>query len=93
MIRLYQVLSKDAYYWSSHSHAELDLLFFKGQKRFGFEFKYDDVPKFTRSMHIAFEDLKLDQLTLVHPGKGSYLADKKVRVVGLETLITEGGHS
>ena len=36
--------------------------------RFGFEFKYTKVPKLTKSMRIALEDLRLDRLTVIYPG-------------------------
>ena len=36
--------------------AELDLMTTKSGKRFGFEFKYSDAPRLTRSMRISIED-------------------------------------
>jgi predicted AAA+ superfamily ATPase len=68
---------RSAWFWSTHSHAELDLLVFHRGRRIGFEFKYSDAPGLTRSMHIAREDLKLERLLVVYPGAGgSYpLAD------------------
>ena len=67
---------REAYFWSTQSGAELDLLLFRGGKRLGVEFKYADAPTLTKSMHIARTDLGLDQMLVVHPGVKSYpLAD------------------
>lgn len=63
---------RDAYFWSTHNKAELDLLILRGSKRYGFEFKCADAPVFTKSMRIAMDDLKIDHLFVVYPGKESY---------------------
>jgi uncharacterized protein len=34
----------------------------------GVEFKCNDSPDLTKSMHLAMQDLKLDQLFVVYPG-------------------------
>ncbi len=62
----------EAYFWSTYSGAELDLLLFSNGKRYGVEFKYSEAPRTTKSMHIAIEDLSLDQLWIVYPGEASY---------------------
>ncbi len=88
VIRLYKATPEESYFWATHNQAELDLLILKGTKRHGFEFKYTDSPTVTKSMRIAEEDLKLDSLTLVYPGKESFPLDKKIQVVGLEKVET-----
>jgi hypothetical protein len=49
--------------------AELDFLVTKGMKKIGFEIKYSDAPKITKSMRAAMEALKLDQLYIITPGE------------------------
>ena len=44
-------------------------------------------PKLTRSMRIAMEDLKLDELTIICPGDVAAQLDNKISVEGLESLI------
>jgi len=61
-----------AYFWATHNGAELDLLYFEGSRRIGVECKRSDNPHWTPSMRIALEDLKLDRLVVVHPGKRRY---------------------
>ena len=55
-------------------------------KREGFEFKYSDAPRMTKSMHSALEDLRLDRLLVVYPGKESYRIHEKVEVVSILEL-------
>lgn len=62
----------ECYFWATHGGAELDLLLFSGGRRIGVEFKLSDAPKATKSMHTAMEDLGLDHLWVVYPGKHSY---------------------
>ncbi|MBU1629123.1 MAG: ATP-binding protein, partial [Gammaproteobacteria bacterium] len=68
IIRAHHAEQEACYFWSTHTGAELDLLLFQNQQRLGFEFKYSSSPKLTKSMHIALETLKLDQLTVITPG-------------------------
>jgi uncharacterized protein len=75
-----------AYFWATHQGAELDLLLFKGSKRIGVEFKRVDVPKITKSMQIAIDDLKLDALYIVYPGPHRYHLSPGVEAVPLWTL-------
>ncbi|MGH7942458.1 MAG: ATP-binding protein [Limisphaerales bacterium] len=77
----------DAYYWATHQGAELDLLLFKRGRRIGIECKRVDAPTLTPSMRIALEDLKLDELRVVYPGKKRYTLAKKVEVVPLAELV------
>jgi predicted AAA+ superfamily ATPase len=41
--------TRDAYFWATHSGAELDVLLMTQGRRFGFEFKYADAPGRSRS--------------------------------------------
>ena len=79
--------TRDAYFWATHSGAELDLLVFSSGRRHGFELKYSDAPKMTRSMHVALEDLQLDHLWVVYPGTRSYDLGERVSVVPLSTVV------
>jgi len=74
---------QDVYFWATHAGAELDLLVFKDGKRLGFEIKYTDAPKITKSMLIATDDLKLDQIYIIYPGRKSYPLDKHIYVMSI----------
>ena len=74
----------DAYFWATHSGAELDLLVMRGGKRLGFEFKYTDAPKRTRSMQVAIQDLSLERLWVVYPGAKKYDLGERISVIPLK---------
>lgn len=74
----------DCYFWSTSNQAELDLFILKDGKRLGFEFKYTLSPKITKSMQIALNDLKLDQLAVIVPHGPAYSLSDKVIVQSLE---------
>lgn len=76
-----------AYFWATHQGAELDLLMFRGAQRIGVEFKRADVPAVTRSMRIAAEDLRLDRLYVVYPGRDWFALDGGIEAVPLSALL------
>lgn len=83
IIRQTEASSEDCYFWGTQSKAELDLLILKNGKRIGYEFKYSDAPKITPSMRIACEDLKLDHLYVIYPGKETFPLSEKITARGL----------
>lgn len=78
--------SEECYFWATYSGAELDLLVVRGRHRRGFEFKRTVAPKVTQSMRIAQEDLRLDQLDVIHAGKETFPLAPGVRAVSAERL-------
>lgn len=82
-----QILSPTQhFFWSTYSSAELDLLFLHQGRRYGVEFKFNEAPKITRSMRVAIDDLKLDQLWIIYPGEHKYPADEKIQVWPLQQI-------
>ena len=87
----------EAYFWSTHGGAEVDLFFVHKGHRFGIEFKLTDAPKVTRSMRIALKDLELHHLWVVHAGKDQFPMDEKITawslrgVAGLAARISAAG--
>ena len=76
----------EAFFWATHSGAELDLLLLRGGRRIGVEFKRSDAPKVTPSMRAALEDLELDRLLVVTPGAQAWPLAAKIEVVPLTGL-------
>ena len=74
---------RDFYFWSTHAGAELDLLWEARGQNWGVEFKYEDSPRLTRSMKTAVEDLELEGLWVVYPGKAAYRLTEKIQVIPL----------
>lgn len=89
----------EAYWWSTHQEAELDLLLVEGRRRVGVEIKRSDAPGMTRSIAIAMEDLELEAVTIVAPVEVGYDVAAKVRVVPFSEiaarpeLVLEGPRS
>lgn len=88
IIRHHQAEMGEYYFWGTHAHAELDLLIIKRNKKLGFEFKYTDSPKKTKSMLIALEDLQLDSLTVIYPGKYEFALSKQITACGLQSYLS-----
>lgn len=88
IIRHHQADSSDCYFWATHGQAELDLLILHNNQRLGFEFKYSDAPKLSKSMQIANQDLKLNQLTVIYPGDIDYALAKNIVVKGLTGYLS-----
>lgn len=89
VIKFYDLRNEECFFWATQANAEIDLFVFKDGKRLGFEFKYADVPKITKSMQIALEDLKLDHITVVYPGTQSFSLSKNISALGLSDLILQ----
>jgi predicted AAA+ superfamily ATPase len=87
IIRSLEVDNEDCYFWSTQSGAELDLLITASGKKIGFEFKFTDSPKITKSMHTALDDLKLDKLIVIIPHDVQFLLAENIFVYGLEKFI------
>ena len=60
----------EAFFWSVHTGAELDLLIHRKGRRLGFEFKLTGSPKVTASMRSSREVLGLDHLYVICHGEG-----------------------
>lgn len=79
----------EASFWGTHGGGELDLLLVRGSERVGFEFKYADAPKRTRSMTQAAADLRLGRLFVVYPGSEDYPLGGNIRAVSLTSCLKE----
>lgn len=86
IIRIYNVGPEECYFWGVHSQAELDLLIIKDGQKLGFEFKFMDAPKLTRSMKASIEMLELDCLRVIYPGSKTYSLEEDVTVMPLEKI-------
>lgn len=83
VIRVLGIPQEQCYFWATHSGAECDLVVVKGMKKYGYEFKYTDSPKTTRSMHSAIETLGLESLHVITPKKGKFPLTDKIIVSGI----------
>jgi predicted AAA+ superfamily ATPase len=86
--QLLQAFGPDqAYFWATHQGAELDLLMHHGSRRVGVEIKRSDAPSLTPSIRIALEDLRLNKLWVVYPGKQRYNLNEKVTAIPFDQAV------
>ncbi len=86
VIRRLGASAEECSFWRTHTGAELDLLWVRGGRRLGFEFKRSPTPGMTPSMRAALEDLRLSRLFVVHPGTKRYALGARVEAVPLAGL-------
>jgi uncharacterized protein len=86
VLRVARAAPGEAFYWSTHGGAEVDLMLTRGGRRWGFEFKYGDAPRATKSMRVARDDLKLERLFVIYPGEKGYPLDDGLEVLPLPAV-------
>ena len=87
-----QVLAPfEMYFWGTYGGAELDAFFLRQGKRYGLEVRFSEAPQITKSMQIALDDLRLDQLWMIYPGSHRYLAGERITVLSPEVFLKEQG--
>ena len=83
---LQSIKPEQAYFWATHSGAELDLFFIRRGQHYGIEIKFNEAPKATRSMRAAIEDLQLKHLWIIYPGQHAYPIDRNLSVYPLQAV-------
>jgi predicted AAA+ superfamily ATPase len=86
VLRVLRVEPGEAFHWGTHGGAELDLLLVRNGRRWGFELKYADAPRTTKSMRAALDDLHLEQLVVIYPGEHDYALDDRIHVLALRNV-------
>ncbi len=76
----------EAYFWATHSGAEIDLVFHHQGKKYGVEVKFSEAPKITASMRTALTDLGLEHLWVIYPGQHTYPVDERIGVWPLKDV-------
>jgi predicted AAA+ superfamily ATPase len=83
VLRVLRVEPGEAFHWATHGGAELDLMLVRGGRRWGFEFKYADAPRTTKSIRAALDDLALERMFVIYPGEMNYSLDDRIHVLAL----------
>jgi len=76
----------EAYHWATHQGAEVDLVLRREGRLYGIECKRTDRPRMTPSIRIALEDLGLEQVTIIYPGRKRYPIVAGVEAVPVSSL-------
>jgi len=77
---------EQAYFWATHSGAEVDLFWQHDGKHWACEFKFTDAPTLTKSMLSALSTLNLEKLWVVYPGSTKYQIHEKIEVLPLKDI-------
>ena len=78
----------DAYFWATHSGAELDLLVFVDGHPYGFEVKRTTAPKIMPSMKNSLNDLSLKKLFVIHAGEHEFDLSENIRAMPSHQIHT-----
>lgn len=81
---LQRVRPAEAFFWGTHTGNEIDLFLIHNGKKYGFEIKFSGTPGSTKSMHLALEDLQLEHIWIIHPGRHSYPVHDKITVLPIQ---------
>lgn len=81
---------EDCFFWATHSGSEIDLVWARGRRRWGFEIKRTSAPRLTASMRVARETLDLDRLFVIHAGEKTFHLHRRVKAVAAATILDAG---
>ena len=76
----------EAWFWAAHGGGELDLLVIERGRRIGFEVKFREAPKVTRTTRTVAETLALDHLFVVCPTRAAYPVDDRITVLPVQEV-------
>jgi predicted AAA+ superfamily ATPase len=76
----------EAFFWSTHQGAEIDLVLRRGGDLRGIECKRTDAPRMTPSIRIAMGDLGLERVVILYPGIKRFPVADRVEAVPLGAL-------
>lgn len=89
IINTLNLRSEDIFFWRTSNGAELDLLVLYQGEYIGFEFKFSDAPRTSKSMHNAIVDLNLKHLYVIYPGLRELSLSDKITAVGLTQWVQQ----
>jgi len=87
--RLLDAEPEECFFWATHSGPEIDLLWVRGRRRWGFEFKRTSSPTMTRSLHAAVETLDLQRAFVIHAGEKTFPLHRKVTAVAAQRVLDD----
>ena len=85
---LQSVKPAQAFFWATHTGAEVDLFLLSHGRRYGVECKFSETPKMTKSMNQAVESLNLAHLWIIYPGEDAYPLSKQISVWPLKDIVS-----
>ena len=89
VVRRLRARAEECYFWATHAGPEFDLLWMRGRRRWGFEFKRTSAPRTTKSIHGAIEALDLQRVFVVHGGERTFPLHEKVTAVAARRILDD----
>ena len=86
VIRVLRLRESECFNYAVHSGAEMDMVVERGGHRYGFEFKANDNPAATPSIHSCIRDLNLERVLVIHPGDRDYVLGERIEAVAARSL-------
>jgi predicted AAA+ superfamily ATPase len=86
LLRSLSLRPEEVFFWAVHQQTDFDLLTFQNGRPIGYEIKYTESPKLTKSMLAAKELLGLKKLYVVYPGSVSFSLADDVEAIPLMTV-------
>ncbi len=80
---------EECFFWATHAGPELDFLWVRGRRRWGFEFKRTSSPALTRSLMSAVEALQLQKAFIVHAGNETFRLHQRVTAISASRLLND----
>lgn len=77
-----------AFFWGTHGGAGVGLVLNWSGRRYGFDVKYKESPKTTKSMRTALDALDLERLFVVYPGADRYDLDARIEALPVKDIAT-----
>jgi len=82
---------QECYFWAAHSGPEIDLVWIRGRRRWGFEIKRTSSPILTRSLMTAMEALGLQRASVVHAGEHTLRLHRRVKALAANRMLDDLG--
>ena len=79
----------ECFFWGTHTGAEIDLLWVRGRRRWGFEIKRTSTPSITRSLRTAIDVLELQRAYVVHAGPTTFPLARNVTALAATKLLED----
>jgi hypothetical protein len=80
--------SRNCHFWGTHQGAEIDLVCIRNGLRYGIEVKLSETPGVTRSIRIAMNELGLQHVWVLYPGKNIFPLDEGITAWPVEAIRT-----
>ncbi|MEM8899789.1 MAG: ATP-binding protein [Bacteroidota bacterium] len=88
-INALKLRENEVFFYATHQGVEIDLVWMDKRKLYGCEFKFKDSPTITKSIRQAIQDLDLEHVWIIYPGKSAYQLSEKVSVLPLSHIFEE----